>query len=159
LPTRRDWNPRGVGQIRFDLQKDGVLTSRWNTTGSLWLALYDDEPTKWGAARESWDQSSCHEKLASASYARTINFPLHIYFSSITVRIQQAIVDRHWHVTLVGCGFGVQDPVYSQTLLHYKISEWNSLGSFDSDNWRPAACPFNPANLLQSINVHEFLSV
>jgi len=145
----KDWNPQGVGRIGLELQKEGWL--RYD--GSLWLALYDDEDAHWKAVLESWEQSSCQEKLDSASYVHNVDFRRHI------VTVKQTNVDRHWHVTLLGCGFAVQDPGYGQTLLHYKVSQWNSLWTFDADNWRPAACPFNPANLLHSINVHEILSV
>jgi len=148
----------GVGRITLELQKEGVPTSVWNSTGSLWLALYDDEDSHWGAALESWASNSCHDKLQSANSARYIAFPRHLDSVQVNMTIRQAF-ERHWHVALVGCGLGVQDPGYSQTLLHYKILQWNSLWTFYADNWRPAACSFNPANLLQSINVHEFLSV
>jgi len=157
-PDQKEWDLHDVGWIRFELQKEGVPTSGWNSTGGLWLVLYDDEDSHWGAALQSWEKSSCQEKLQSASYVHHIYFRRDLGSFQVTMDMRQAY-ERHWHVALVGCGFGVQDPGYSQTLVHYKILQRNAMWSFGADNWRPAACSFNLANVLPSINVHELLSV
>ena len=105
----------------------------------VYFTSFDGRDDKWGAARPTWEESSCQEKLAVATDYFLISVKPNSW-TGMAIHVLQATAHRDWHYALLACS-----PQESGTFQVRMQAVQGALSIFPAnENFDSSSCPVFP---------------
>jgi len=97
------------------------------TSGSLYLFVYDDESQHWKQAQKEWHELTCEEMLHYSSWSMAITPLTGLMHKNISVR--ERLRPRFWYFAFANCGAEmIQAPAYEFSFLNPRMGIQEEIG-------------------------------